>query len=227
LEYQLTLTSMGVEPSLTRLVTFNPTTGQGVVYPMTGKTIQGIQTLVEQTAKDALNATGFVADECEIHRLLDRNTAYCILTSTYNGADGMVDVSIGGYAFVDITQAMNNNLQDVAVGRTFEEAYSRYQEVVARTGDNTQLANTQDDIQIAGVVQSNTPVNYGGENGSFLINILGDDGQSYWVLARGSSLNAAAALPGTRVTATCYQQAGQAYLTVRKITVEGMPDFDQ
>lgn len=225
-EYQLTLTSMGVEPSLTRLVSFDPTTGEGKIYAMTGKTIQGITTLIEQSSK-TLNPTGFVADECEIHRILNRNTAYCILTSTYKAADGMVDVSIGGYAFVDINQAMNNNLEDVAIAKTFDEAYFKYQEVVARVGGDADLSSTQSDIQVVGTVQTNTWVQYGGEAGSFLIGVLADDGQTYWVLARGSSLNAAAAQPGAKVTATCYQQTGQNFLTVRVIRIEGVPDLDQ
>lgn len=221
LEYQFTMTSMGDDPALTSLVSVNPTTGVGTIYPMTGKTVEGIKAMVEQRSK-MLNPAGYIADECEIHRILNANTAYCILTFQ-NGND----YSIGGYAFVDIELAMNNNLEDIAIAPTFDEAYYAYQQVKARVTGETELASTQDNIQIVGMVMSNIWVNYGGEAGSYLINVQTDNGQSVWMLARGMSLNAAAAQPKTRVTATCYQQEGLNYMTVRYIKVEGVPDLDE
>ncbi len=221
LEYQFTMTSMGNDPALTGLISVNPTTGVGTVYPMSGKTVYGIKAMVEQRSK-LLNPAGYTADECEVHRILDSNTAYCILTTSSEG-----DYSIGGYAFVDTEMAMNNNLEDIAIASTFDEAYYAYQQVKARVSGQTQLANTQNDIQAVGTVLSNDWVNYGGEAGSYLINVQPDNGPSVWMLASGTSLNAAAAHVGTRVTATCYQQIGLNYMTVRYIKVEGVPDLDQ
>src|SRR3989344_264050 len=169
LEYQITLTSMGEDPSLTQIITVNPTTGLGIVYPAQGKTIQGIKAMVEQRSK-LLNPAGYVADECEIHRILNSNTVYCILTFQ-NGSD----YSIGGYAFVDVELAMNNNLEDVAVAATFDEAYFQYQEVKSRVSEGTDLAATQSDIQVTGTVLSNNWVNYGGEAGSYLLNVKVND----------------------------------------------------
>lgn len=220
LEYQFTMTGMGDDPSLTHIITVNPTTGVGTVYAAQGKTIEGIKAMVEQRSK-LLNPAGYVADECEIHGILNANTAYCILTFQ-NGAD----YSIGGYAFVDLELAMNNNLEDIAVATTFDEAYQQYQAVKARVSGDTQLSNTQNDLQAIGTVQSNVHVNYGGEAGSYLMNVKTYDGQSLWLLARGTSLNAAAAQSGTRVTVTYYAQEGQNYFTVRYVRVEGVPDLD-
>lgn len=234
IEYQITMTSVGNDPSLTHLITVNPTTGQATLYPFRGKTIEGIEKLVKVASKK-LNPAGYNAEDCEIHRLLDHNVAYCMLTfandtnsgSTSNPGVGD-DIVIGGYAFVDIESAMNNQIEDVAIGASFNEAYANFQTIVARAGMDANLANNQSDVQVVGTVVDNVRVDYpSADTPSFLITVQPDDGTALvYMVAPTNSLNAAIARQGSHVTATVYQIPGQQYFNVRKISVDGAPNLE-
>lgn len=224
LEYQFTTTSLGADPSLVHLITFDPTTGQGLIYPMSGKTLEGIKAMVE-TRSSKLNPNGgFIADICQLHEILGADTAYCVLLSKTTSSDNADHYGLGGYAFVDVEAAINSQQNVVAIAETFDEAYRQYQEIRARVTGNTDLASSETDVQIIGKVLSNTWVSING--GSFVLSVQDADGAVHWMLASGDSLNAAAAQAGTTVTVTCYQETNVNYLTVRYIVVEGVPDLD-
>ena len=86
------------------------------------------------------------------------------------------------------------------------------------------ITNTTNDVVITGTVVSNEQVATD-EGFTRLINVRGDDGKDYWFMADGSSRNAAAATAERHITVTAYQREGLSYLTVRYITVDGVPDF--
>jgi hypothetical protein len=213
------MTGMGKDPKISSLVTVSPTMNKGVIYPMSGKSIGSIKGKMAEISK-TLNPDGFDVAECEIHRIDNRNTAYCMLTSTTDG-----DVTIAGYGFADLEATMGGNNSSYAVAESFDEAYYEYLQINSEAGAETEVVSTNDDVTIIGTVVTNDFVNYGDEAGSYLISVVTDDGQTYWFLADGSSLNATVAKPGKKVTVPAYQRKGLNYLTVRYITVEGTPDF--
>jgi len=220
-EYQFAMTSTGDDPAMTRLIVGNPTTGKAVIYDMQGRNISSIMADIEKRAENILKSTGHKADECEIHRILNTNTLYCILTT---GNDS--GTSTSGYAFVSLEASQNQKLEDIALAESFDEAYFTYQEVLDRIGKSSSVENTREQFQIVGRVRSNTWVNYGSRAGTFLIHVVTEEGQSLYVSAPGNSFNAAIAKPGKDVTATVYQLEGQNFLTVSYITVNGEPDLD-
>lgn len=228
LEYQITMTSVGNDPSLTHLITVNPTTGIATLYPFKGITMEATESDVA-TASKKLNPAGYSAEGCQVLRLLDRDTVYCMLTfvdTTTVSLQGQNHVVLGGYAFADMQAIAAGNLESIAVGKTFNDAYANYQQIVAQTGIQNALANTQEDIQITGTVIDNRYVDFpDSENRSFLLTVTKSDGSTVYLLAPASMLNAATAVPGKEITATCYQQPGQEYLNVRSIKVKGVPNL--
>lgn len=228
LEYQITMTSVGNDPSLTHLITVDPTTGVSTLYPFRGITMEATESDVAAASKK-LNPAGYKAEGCQILRLLNRDTVYCMLTYTDTATASMQaqnHVVLGGYAFADMQAIAAGNLESIAVGKTFDDAYANYQQIIASTGIQSSLANTQEDVQIAGVVLDNQQVDYpNAQSRSFLITVQKDDGTIAYLLAPANMLNAAIATSGKRVTATCYQQPNQKYLNVRHINVEGAPDL--
>jgi hypothetical protein len=216
-EYQITMTGMGNDPSMTGLITCSPTTGQCFVYPLTGKSIESISDNFKRLSTKILLG-GLNVDECELHAIDGINTVYCIFT----GSDQFGNTSVGGYGFVALDRAENDS--DYALADTFDGAYNEYLQILSSAGNETVVSNTANDVTITGIVDSNEWVS-DADNGSRLIHVIADDGTSYWLVADGSSKNAAAAIKGARVTVTAYQREGQNFLTVRYIKVEGVPDF--
>lgn len=228
LEYQITMTSVGNDPSLTHLITVEPTTGKATLYPFKGITMEAMESDVAAASKK-LNPAGYSAEGCQIVRLLNRDTVYCMMTytdTTTTSLQGQNHVVLGGYAFADMQAIAAGNLESIAVGKTFDDAYAEYQQITASTGIQNSLANTQQDVQVVGTVIDNAQVDYpNAQNRSFLITVQKDDNSLVYILAPANMLNAALATKDKKVTATCYQQPGQKYLNVRHITVDGVPDL--
>lgn len=228
LEYQITMTSVGNDPSLTHLITVDPTTGISTLYPFKGITMEATESDVA-TASKKLNPAGYTAEGCQVLRLLNRDTVYCMLTfmdTSTVSLQGQNHVVLGGYAFADMQAIAAGNLESIAVGKTFNDAYANYQQIVAQTGIQNALANTQEDIQITGTVVDNKYVDFpDSENRSFLLTVTKDDGSTVYLLAPSNMLNAVVATPGKKITATCYQQQGQEYLNVRSLKVQGVPNL--
>lgn len=218
IEYQITMTGMGNDPSMTQLISVNPTTGHGYIFPLTGKSVESIRDAFTRLTKQIYNQE-LKVDECELHAIDGENVVYCIFTS----ADTYGNTNVSGYGFVSLDRAEND--ADYAVGKTFEDAYQEYRKVRDTAQEEINLTNTASDVTIFGTVISNEWVS-DESGGSRLINVLEDStNTSHWFLADGTSKNAAAAQPGRHVTITAYQRTGQSYLSVRYITVEGIPDF--
>jgi len=222
IEYQISMTGMGDDPSMTQLITVDAKTGKGFIFPLTGKSIESIQDQFKGLTKK-LRVDGLKVDECELHALgtdsdIPTNTAYCIFTNS----DQYGNTNIGGYGFVALDNADDD--ADYALSDTFDGAYNEYLKIRSSVAGNTVIANTANDITITGVVASNEWVS-DAETGSRLINVVTEDQSSYWILANGSSKNAAAAVIGKTITVTAYQREGQEFLTARYITVKGAPDF--
>ncbi len=223
IEYQFTITSVGNDPSIIGLVTVNPETLEAKRYPMSGKTIETIKLAMTQRANENINqTTSYTAEMCEYHRILDADTIYCILTYT----DQYGDKNIGGYGFVNLAQTNENDQSVYAVAQTFEEAYSSYELIRSNLTTAAAIDNTQNDIQIEGVVLDNVRVDKPSvEQPSFLITVQSRDGTVYYLLAPSSSLNAAIAQPGKEIVATAYQLPNQSYYTVRNLEIKGAPDL--
>ena len=242
IQYQFTMTSVGDDPSLTHIITVNPTSGQADVYVYSGVTLQGIAQKVELESKQ-LNAQGYVADECQLHHILNRDVAYCILTNTpvastcdssssscaSSDTEAEANVTVEGYAFVDVEGLKNGQSSaSIAVATDFNSAYDKFQQLMATADYTAGVANNQASVQVVGKVVSNRQVAYPStQNWSFLIGIQKSDGSEVYVLATGNSLNAAAAIEGTNVTVTAYQVPGQVYYNVIHLVVTGVPDMDK
>lgn len=217
IEYQITMTGMGNDPSMTQLITVDAQTGKGYIFPTTGKSVESIKDQFKGLTKE-LRIDGLNVDECELHALDGVNTVYCIFTN----ADQYGNTNISGYGFVAIDRAEND--ADYALADTFDEAYNEFLKIRSTADSNTVVTNTADDVTIVGTVISNEPVSTD-DGFTRLINVKGDDGLEYWLMADGSSKNAAAATVGRHVTVTAYQREGQQFMTVRYITSDGVPDF--
>lgn len=216
-EYQITMTGMGDDPSMTHLITVDAKTGQGYIFDMRGKSVYSIKEQFKTLTKQIRNVE-LTVDECELHAIDGVNTVYCIFTNS--DADGNTNIS--GYGFVAVDRAEND--ADYALADTFDGAYNEYLRIRSTADANTVIANSANDIVVPGTVASNQQVSTD-EGFTRLINVRGDDGKDYWFMADGSSKNAAAATEGRHVTVTGYQREGLSYLTVRYITVAGVPDF--
>lgn len=221
-QYQCTLTSVGDDPSVTHFVTFNPKTAETKVYAMRGKTFETIKAQMVKKAGEINAKIDYKADECSLMYVLDRETVYCMLiTVDEKGNNG-----IAGYGFVEMSQTLNNSTNNYAVAETFPEAYDAYVKLVNSGNGGANVSNTENDIQVSGTVVANERVDKPTfDNASRLITVQTDDGKTVYLVASASSFNAALARPGLKVTATAYQIPGQPALSVRKIVVEGSPDF--
>ncbi|KKU33368.1 hypothetical protein A3K29_05515 [Candidatus Collierbacteria bacterium RIFOXYB2_FULL_46_14] len=218
IEYQITMTGMGNDPSMTQLIAVNPTTGHGYIFPLTGKSVESIRDAYGRLTKQIYNQE-LKVDECELHAIDGEHVVYCIFTSS----DAYGNTNVSGYGFVGLNRAEND--ADYAVGKTFEDAYQEYRKIRDTAQEEINLTNTAHDVTIIGTVSSNEWVS-DESGGSRLISLVEDGTNvSYWLLADGTSKNAAAAQPGHHVTVTAYQRNGQPYLSVRYITVDGVPDF--
>ncbi len=217
-EYQITMTGMGDDPSMTHLITVDAKTGQGYIFDMRGKSVYSIKEQFKTLTKQIRNVE-LTVDECELHAIDGVNTVYCIFTNS--DADGNTNIS--GYGFVAVDRAEND--ADYALADTFDGAYNEYLRIRSTADANTVITNTANDVVVEGIVVSNQQV--AADEGGFtrLINVRSDDGKDYWFMADGSSRNAAAATENRQVTVTGYQREGLNYLTVRYITVAGVPDF--
>jgi len=223
IEYQITVTGMGADPSITQLITVNARTGKGYIFPLTGKSVESIKDKFASLSKKIRNSE-LTVDECELHAIATTdpnnptNTVYCIFTDK----DVKGNVGISGFGFVALDRAEND--ADYALADTFQGAFNEYMKIRSKAAEDLAVSNTANDITVTGVVLSNEWVN-DESGGSRLINVQSDDNQSYWLLATGDSKNAAAAIPGKRVTITAYARNNQPYLSVRYIKVDGAPDF--
>lgn len=218
IEYQITMTGMGKDPSMTHLITVDAKTGQGYIFDMRGKSVYSIKEQFKTLTKQIRNVE-LTVDECELHAIDGVNTVYCIFTNS--DADGNTNIS--GYGFVAVDRAEND--ADYALADNFDDAYNEYLRIRSSADANTVVTNTTNDIVVTGTVVTNEEV--ADDEGGFsrLINVRGDDGKDYWFMADGTSRNAAAATKDRRVTVTAYQREGLNYLSVRYITVDGVPDF--
>lgn len=217
-EYQISMTGMGDDPSMTSLITVNARTGQGYIFSLTGKSIESIKDAFTPLTKK-IRVDGLTVDECELHAIDGVNTVYCIFTS----ADQYGNTNVSGYGFVALNNADEDS--DYALADTFEGAYQEYIKIRSKVDDEVSIANQANDVTITGTVVSNEWVN-DESGGSRLINIIEDDtNTSIWFLAPGDSLNAASAQSGKHVSITAYEREGQEYLSVRYITVDDVPDF--
>lgn len=87
LMYQVTMTSVNSDQSLTEVLYIQPRTGETRRYKITGSTVEGVAHLVEEVSKSGSsgNAEGFNASACQIQTLLGEQVWYCILTGKPGG----------------------------------------------------------------------------------------------------------------------------------------------
>ncbi len=95
LVYQVTLTSVGADQSVTDIVYVNPRTGAATRYPLTGSTLEGVEALISEAVFNR-----FTPEECELHQIVGEPVWYCVL----NGKGGSGGSS-GSYAGVTFVQA--------------------------------------------------------------------------------------------------------------------------
>jgi len=87
LVYQVTLTSVGADQSLTDIVYINPKTGEARITDISGATLDGVESLVHEATYRR-----FTPEECELHQILGQPVWYCVL----NGSGG----SYAGVSFI-------------------------------------------------------------------------------------------------------------------------------
>ncbi|MGB1251236.1 MAG: hypothetical protein ACPG8W_11515 [Candidatus Promineifilaceae bacterium] len=92
LVYQVTLTSVGADQSLTDIIYVNPRTGAATRHALSGSTLEGVESLISEAAYNR-----FTPEECELHQIIGEPTWYCVL----NGKGGKG----GSYAGVAFVQA--------------------------------------------------------------------------------------------------------------------------
>ena len=92
LVYQVTLTSVGADQSLTDIIYVNPRSGEATRHALSGSTLEGVESLISEAAFNR-----FTPEECELHQIIGEPTWYCVL----NGKGGKG----GSYAGVAFVQA--------------------------------------------------------------------------------------------------------------------------
>ncbi|MBI4065176.1 hypothetical protein HY409_02310 [Candidatus Gottesmanbacteria bacterium] len=227
LEFQVTMTSVGTDQSLTEILYVEPRTGIATRYKLTGATIQAIDNLVDEASRE-ITAEGYEPVECELQVLLGRQVWYCVLTGRGGGED-LSSGSYAGVAFVQVKFTSDNT--KVIIAETLEEAYAQLQRQIAtESSDDPTLREAQEKIQVEGVIERKASIGQDGFDttggGAFLFLIKADDGKTYYCLAPTASWNAALAREGDRVTITAFQELDKSYLTVIDIAIVGAPDFD-
>lgn len=227
LEFQVTMTSVGTDQSLTEILYVEPKTGNVTRYNVTGATVEAVDNLVDEASRE-ITAEGYEPVGCELQVILGRQVWYCILTGRGGGADASSG-SYAGVAFVQVKYASDNT--KVIIAETLEEAYAQLQRQIATdASDDPTLREAQDKVQVVGIVERKSLIGeVSGDTtggGAYLFQIRTDDSTVYYCVASSASWNAANAREGDQVTVTAFQELGKPYLTVIDILVEGTPDFD-
>lgn len=223
LEYQITITSVGSDQSLTEILYVNPKTGKATRYPAEGKTLTKVDDLI-QSESTRLKTTGYEPEECELQRLLGRDVWYCILTDQ-GGNDSGNSGSYGGVGFLQTRHTSDNT--KVIVAASIEEGYRLLRQQIAREGqDNPDMQSEEAElIQVAGTIGR--------------IGVVDSETDSYWIFTlrgeivpdglvfRVSGGNEVAALSqvGDRVIVTAYQLMTDTFTEVVSINNKSLPAF--
>jgi len=226
LEFQVTMTSVGSDQSVTDVIYVNPQTGTAVRQSVNTAPVSSVVTLVSEASKK-ITAEGYDAKQCELQVLLGKQVWYCILNGRAEGNANSAG-SYAGVAFVEANKTTDNT--SVVIAERLDDAYRQLQRQIATSGgDNTTLNATQTQLQFAGVIERKSFVEQNEVTGSsaYLFKVVADDTVVMYVVADATSLNAANAREGDSVTVTAYQEVDQPYYTAVDIAIVGEPDFDQ
>ena len=158
LVYQVTLTSVGADQSLTDIIYVNPRTGEATRHALSGSTLEGVESLISEAAFNR-----FTPEECELHQIIGEPTWYCVL----NGKGGKG----GSYAGVAFVQARySSEYTKVIRNETLIGGYEELKrQIVAEHPDRADLEEEQHTtITWRGTLDRKTEW-----NGDYLISIIG------------------------------------------------------
>ncbi len=217
--YQATMTSVGNDGSLTEVIYINPLNGHAVRYPITGRAVKGVKTLV-QGASTRLNPQGFIPDQCQLQVLMNRNVWFCVLIG--GGSDAG---SYGGVAFVQERWTADNT--KVIVARTLNDAYDQLRlQVSTESPDNPALAVSMEKIQLRGVLERKTTRQTASGVGVILFIMSGTDVPvNTGFKASGDNPVAGLMKEGDTITVTALKINTDGWTDVIDITNEQLPKW--
>ena len=193
LVYQVTLTSVGADQSLTDIVYVNPRSGQATRYPLSGSTLEGVEALISEAAYHR-----FTPEECELHQIIGEPSWYCVL----NGKGGS-NSSSGSYAGVAFVQARySSEYTKVIRSETLRGGYDQLKrQIIAEHPDRAELV---DEVPLSfewqGILERKAAWRDG-----FLLSIVGappdsdDEPTMRWFVVSGGSDQAALAIIGDEI----------------------------
>lgn len=223
LMFQVTMTSVGADQSLTEVIYVNPKTGDAYKYPLTGATVEAVDNLIDEASRE-LSSEGYEPVECELQVLLGRQTWYCIL----NGRGGGENASSGSYAGVAFVQAKHtSDNTNVILSETLADAYSQLtRQIALESRDDPNLANTiQDLVQFSGTVTRKAL--YTTDDGvTYIYFSLQVQGELFYFQVGGNNPEAAWMQEGDGAVVTAFSIEGNEFLQVEDLVVEGAPNFD-
>ena len=223
--FQVTMTSVGADQSLTEIIYFNPTTSVATVYNISGATVQAVDDLVDEATRE-ITAEGYEPVECELHVIANEQVWYCIL----NGRGGGSSESSGsnaGVAFVRASATTDNT--KVIIDERLDGAYrTLLEQISVDHADDPTLGESREQLQISGTVTDKRYHTFdNGESYYYFIVVTNSSGESVYLRSEASLLEATFTDIGSNVVVTYYEVPGDDWKSIIDITILGDPIFGE
>jgi hypothetical protein len=224
LAFQITMTSVGSDQSLTEVIYFEPLTGRAIKYPITGATVAAVDNLVDEVSRET-TAEGYEPVDCELQVLLGQQVWYCIL----NGRGGGADESSGSYAGVGFVQAsQTSDNTKVIIDETLQGAYAQLRRQIAQEStDDPTLSGTQDLLeQYSGLVDRKILYETTEGESYYFFSVV-NGARIYYFQVGADDFGASWMVTGDRVTVTAFPVEGNDFLQVVAIENHSAPNLEQ